>query len=186
VADEPPVLYARVLIEIFDRRYEKALALLSSEAPEIIVSDQFRVVPRAQLYALVYGLMHRPDLERAYYDSARSIIYKKVQERPDDPRLRTALGIAYAGLGRKQEAIWEGQKAVQLLPISKEAFKGYHHAWELTRIYTMVGEYDVAVDRLEYLLSVPGQLTAAWLRIDPVWNPLRGHPRFQRLVDRSK
>jgi serine/threonine-protein kinase len=186
VADQPPVLYARVLMEIFDRRYEHALALLSSNAPEIILADNFRVVPRAQLYALVYALTQRPDLARAYYDSARSILYKKVQEDPDDPRLRTAIGIAYAGLGRRHEAIEEGRQAVELMPTSKDAFKGYHHAWELTRIYTMVGEYDVAINQLEHLLSVPGQLTAAWLRMDPVWDPLRSDPRFQKLVSREK
>jgi hypothetical protein len=50
----------------------------------------------------------------------------------------------------------------------------------------MVGEHGLALERLEYLLSVPGQLTAAWLRMDPVFDPLRGHPHFQRMVARSK
>ena len=181
-AGGPGVLHARVLMELFDRRYEGALALLSSEAPEIIVSDDARVVPRAQHYALVYALMRRPDLARAYYDSARRIVEKKVQADSTDPRLRTALGIAYAGLGRKQDAIQQGLKAVALMPISREAFKGYHHEWELARIYTMVGEQDLAISRLEHLLSIPGQLTAAWLRMDPVWDPLRSNPRFQKLV----
>lgn len=185
LAAEPHIFYPQVMIEIYDRKYQEAIHLLSSEAREVINSDQFRVIPRAQLYAQVYGLMGRHDLERAYADSARILLSRKVQEAPDDPRLRTALGIAYAGLGRKQEAIQEGLKAVELVPISKEVFKGYHHAWELTRIYIAVGEYDIAVDRLEYLLSVPGQLTAAWLRMDPVFDPLRSHPRFQRLVDRD-
>lgn len=185
MAAEPKILYTQVMIEIYDRKYQEAVRLLSSEAPEIVNSDQFRVIPRAQLYAQVYGLIGRHDLERAYYDSALTLLSQKVRETPDDPRLRTALGIAYAGLGRKQEAIREGLKAVELMPISKEVFKGYHHAWELTRIYIAVGESDIAVDRLEYLLSVPGQLTAAWLRMDPVFDPLRGNPRFQRLVERG-
>lgn len=184
-ADGPGVLHARVLMEIFDRRYETALALLSSEAPEIVVADDQRVVPRAQHYAFVYGLMRRPGLARAYYDSAQRLLVRRVQHDPTDPRLRTALGIAYAGLGRKQEAIEEGLKAVELLPIGREAFRGYHHEWELTRIYTMVGEYDIAIRKLEHLLSIPGPLTAAWLRMDPVFDPLRSHPRFQRLVGRK-
>jgi serine/threonine-protein kinase len=185
VADEPLVLLTRVLVEVFDGRYEEVIGLLSSGAPEVI-ADQFRFVPRAQLYAQVYGLMQRHDLERAYYDSARSFVSRKVQERPEDPRLRSALGIAYAGLGRKREAIQQGEKAVELLPISKEAYQGYYRAWDLARIYAMVGEHDAAVERLEHLLAIPGNLTAAWLRIDPTWDPLRGHPRFQRLVDRGK
>jgi TolB-like protein/Flp pilus assembly protein TadD len=186
LATEPKIFYPQVMMEIYDRKYQEAINLLSSEAREVINSDQTRVVPRAQLYAQVYGLMGRHDLARAYSDSARILLSRKVQEAPDDPRLRTALGIAYAGLGRKQEAIREGLKAVELVPINKEVFKGYHHAWELTRIYIAVGEYDIAIGRLEYLLSVPGQLTAAWLRMDPGFDPLRSHPRFQRLVGRSK
>src|SRR5207253_5847831 len=118
VADEPPVVYARVLMDIFDRRYDAALALLASDAPEIVVADQARVVLRAELYAFIYSLTHHPDVARPYFDSARTILSKKVQADPDDPRLRTALGIAYAGLGRKQEAIQEGLTAVELMPVS--------------------------------------------------------------------
>jgi tetratricopeptide (TPR) repeat protein len=174
------------MMEIYDRNYEGAIKLLSSEARELLSSTQDRVVPRAQLYAQVYSLMGRGDLARAYWDSARVFLSPRVQAKPDDPRLRTALGIAYAGLGRKEEAIREGLKAVEIMPIEKEAFKGYHHAWELTRIYIAVGEYDVAVARLEDLLSIPGQLTVAWLRMDPVFDPLRSNPRFQRLVGGRK
>jgi tetratricopeptide (TPR) repeat protein len=186
LAEEPIVFYPRVMMEIYDRRYEEAIRLLSSHAPEVVASTQDRLVPRAQLYAQAYQLNGRRELAMAYYDSARIFLSKEIQAKPDDPRLRSALGIAYAGLGRKQEAIREGLKAVELIPIEKEAFKGYHHAWELSRIYVAVGEYDSALSRLEYLLSIPGQLTAAWLRMDPVFDPLRGRPRFQRLVSRSK
>jgi serine/threonine-protein kinase len=182
VADEPTVFYPRVKMEIYDRRFEEAIKLLSSYAREVVSSTQDRLVPRAQLYAEVYELMGRRDQARAYHDSARIFLSREIQARPDDPRLRSALGIAYAGLGRRQEAIKEGLKAVDLIPIEKESFKGYHHAWDLTRIYIAVGEYDTAIPRLEYLLSIPGQLTTAWLRMDPVFYALRGHPRFQRLV----
>jgi serine/threonine-protein kinase len=185
VADAPFVLFARVSLEIFDRRYDEAIALLTSGAPEVF-QDQFRFVPRALLYAQVYGLMQRHGLERAYYDSARIIVSRKLHEQPDDPRLRSALGIAYAGLGRNSEAIQEGERAVELLPVNKEAWRGYYHEWDLARVYAMVGQSDAALDRLEHLLSIPGHVTAGWLRIDPTWDPLRGHPRFQRLVDRGK
>jgi len=185
VADDPLLLFTRVLVDMFDRRYPEAIGLLSSRTPEVI-QDQFRLIPRAQLYAQIYGLLQRHDLERVYYDSARSFVLRKVQEQPNDSRLHSALGIAYAGLGRKELAIQEGQRAVELLPISREAWRGYYRAWDLARIYAMVGEHDAAVELLEHLLSIPGNLTAAWLRIDPTWDPLRGHPRFQRLVGRDQ
>ena len=174
-----------VWVDMFDRRFGETITRLSTTAPEVF-EDPNRFIPRSQLYAEVYGLMQRHDLERAYYDSARSLVAGQVRERPDDPRLHSALGIAYAGLGRRREAIEEGQKAVQLLPISKEALRGYHRAVDLARIYAMVGERDAAVERLEYLLSIPGPLSAAWLRVDPTWDPLRSDPRFQRLLDRER
>ncbi|MGH7752595.1 MAG: tetratricopeptide repeat protein [Gemmatimonadales bacterium] len=107
---------------------------------------------------------------------------RRIEARPDDGRLRGALGIAYAGLGRKQEAIREGERGVELIPVSRDAYQGYYRVLDLARIYTMVGEHAAAVDRLAYLLSVPGHLTVAWLKADPTWDPLRGHPRFQRLL----
>ena len=141
-----------------------------------------RFVPRAQLIAQTYGFMQRRDLERIYYDSSRALVLRRLQARPDDARLYSALGIALAGLGLKQEAIRAGQRGVELLPISKEARLGYNRELDLARIYTMVGESDVAVQRVERLLSLPGFLTREWLRMDPTYDPLRSHPRFQRLL----
>lgn len=73
-------------------------------------------------------------------------------------------------------------KAIEIVPISKELMKDYHTEWEVARIYTMVGEHGLAIGRLEYLLSIPGHLSKAYIRMDPVWDPLRSNPRFQRLV----
>lgn len=185
LGDEPLMLFARVRVDLFDRRYQDAIGHLSSGFPEVI-SWQSGFIPRVQLSAEVHALMGRPDLARADYDSARILVYNRLQSQPDDPRLHGALGIAYAGLGRKQEAIEEGRKGVELLPVSRESHRGYYREWDLARIYAMVGESDAALDHLEYLLSIPGHLTPAWLRIDPTWDPLRGHPRFQRLLDRAQ
>jgi tetratricopeptide (TPR) repeat protein len=122
--------------------------------------------------------------ERAYYDSARSVLETRIQEQPDDDRYRSALGIAYAGLSRTEEAIREGESAVELLPMSEEAWRGALRVEDLARIYTMVGEYDTAIDQLETLLAVPSPTTVPMLRIDPTWSPLREHPRFQALLEK--
>jgi serine/threonine-protein kinase len=185
VADAPLMVLVEVLVDVFDGRYEHAIDRLSSGAPEVI-QDQFRFLPKTLLLAEISGLRQRHDLSRAYYDSARATIVRKLDELPDDSRLHSALGIAYAGLGRKAEAIRHGERAVQLLPISKEAYRGYYRAWDLARIYAMVGKRDAAVNQLEHLLSIPGDLTAAWLRLDPTWNTLRRHPRFTQLLRREK
>jgi TolB-like protein/DNA-binding SARP family transcriptional activator/Flp pilus assembly protein TadD len=180
LVDQPRLLLARIRFDMLDRRYDAALRL--STTAGAVIEDQFEFLPRAELQAQIYGLLQRRDLEAAYYDSARAVVSRKLREQPDDPRLHSALGIAYAGLGRTHEAIQEGEKAVELLPVSKEAFRGYYRAVDLARIYATVGERDAAVAQLEHLVSIPGHLTAAWLRIDPTWDPLRSHPRFQQLV----
>ena len=140
-------------------------------------------MPKAQLYAQIHGLMGNRQREQAYYDSTRSILETRIQQRPDDERLRSALGIAYAGLGRKADAIREGELAVELLPMSKEAWRSAARVEDLARIYTMVAEYDAAIDQLEILLAVPSPTAVPMLRIDPTWDPLRSHPRFQRLLE---
>ena len=185
VTDAPTLLWQLYRIDLLDRRYEDAVRRLSAGFPEFI-NWHFRFIARAQLYADAYALMRRHDLARAYYDSARILASRRLQGGPDDPRLHSALGIAYAGLGRKRDAIEEGRRGVELLPVGKEAQKGYYGESDLARIYTMVGEHDAAIDRLEHLLSIPGDLTPAWLRIDPSWDPLRQHPRFQALIARGR
>ena len=60
------------------------------------------------------------------------------------------------------------------------------HRLQLTHIYVMVGKFDAAVENIEYLLSVPGELSVPLLKIDPAWDPLRGHPRFKRLAESAR
>ena len=69
-----------------------------------------------------------------------------------------------------------------MLPVSKDTLRGPYRVEDLARIYVMVGIRDEAIDRLVYLLSMPGPLSIPLLRLDPAWDPLREHPRFKRLV----
>jgi tetratricopeptide (TPR) repeat protein len=130
--------------------------------------------------------MKKKELAKKYYEEARSILETKIQEQPEDARLHSSLGITYAGLGRKQDAIREGKLAVEMLPVSKEAMRGPSRVEDLAKIYVMVGEFDAAIGQLEFLLSRPGKISIPLLRLDPAWNPLRDHPRFKKLVDEGK
>ncbi|MFC1603812.1 hypothetical protein ACFL5F_02185 [Planctomycetota bacterium] len=123
---------------------------------------------------------------QAAYDSARNTLESKIQEQPEDARLHSSLGIAYAGLGHKEDAIREGKLAVDLLPVTKEAWKGLYRIEDLARIYVMVGEYDLAIEQLEYLLARPGNMSIPLLQLDPAWNPLRNHPRFKKLLESKR
>jgi hypothetical protein len=79
-------------------------------------------------------------------------------------------------------AIREGQRSVALLPISHDANLGPYVQHQLVRIYLLLGELDKALDQLEPLLKTPYYLSTAWLKIDPNFAPLRGSPRYERLV----
>ena len=125
--------------------------------------------------------MNKNDLAKAYYDSARIILETKIKEQPEDDRFHSSLGTAYAGLGRKEEAIREGKLGMALLPENK---RGLSRIENLALIYVMVGEYDSAIDQLEFLLSSSGWMTVHLLRLDPDWEPLRDNPRFQELLDK--
>ncbi len=183
--DDVTVLFMRTWIEMFDGNYREAIALASSK-PDGPYDDQFQFIPRRELLAEIYGLMGQRDRARANYDSARAVIEAKVKEQPDDARYHSALGIAYAGVGRKQDAIREGKLGVELLPISREAWRGTYRVRDLARIYTMVGEQSAALDLLADLLSRPSDISGAWLRIDPTWLPLRNNPTFQKLTMENK
>jgi serine/threonine-protein kinase len=94
-----------------------------------------------------------------------------------------AHGAALAYLGHKAQAMQEGKRAVEVLPASKDMYIGPYIQHQLVRIYLAVGENELALDALEPLLKMPYSLTPAWLRIDPMFEPIRNHPRFRKLVE---
>ena len=136
--------------------------------------------------AELYGLRGETDRMRAYYDSARVVLEGRLRTQPNEARFHSELGIAYAGLGRREDAIHEGQTATRLLPVSREALLGADWIRNLAQIYTMVGMQAEAVEQLETLLSLESSLSPHWLRLDPIWAPLRGHADLERLIARGE
>jgi tetratricopeptide (TPR) repeat protein len=179
--DDPFIVLRSVRLNVLDGKYQEALAQLSSCKVEAF-SSQFVFIPKAQVYAQINGLMGNKEVEQAQYESAASILETRIQQEPDDARFHSALGIAYAGLGRREDAIREGKIGVNLLPITKDAWRGFHRAKDLAQIYVMVGEFDLAIDQIEFLLSIPGPLSVPLVRLEPAWAPLREHPRFKKLL----
>ena len=130
----------------------------------------------------VYRARARAALERAYLDSARTVLESQVKAHPDEANFHARLGLVYANQGRKTDAVREGESAVKLLPVSREAYRGANIQAALALIYATVGMRSEAVDQLKYLLSVPSELSVGLLRHDPRWAPLRGDKRFEELL----
>lgn len=144
-----------------------------------------------------WPMPYSPDLLRAFsrwfageVESARQLVEAELPTLEADARVRSnepgpheALGLAYAMLGRSAEAVREGRRATELLPISSDAYDGPLVLTDLARIYALVGDVGAAIDQLEILMSIPADVSSPLLAIDPSWDPLRGSARFQALLD---
>jgi TolB-like protein len=176
------IIETNFLIDIYEGKYKEALKDISLYKYDVIqFQEYFR--PKYLYKATIYGLMNEPELEHAYYDSARIFLKKRIIDFPEDQRLYSSLGIAYAGLGLDEKAISFGEKAIKLLPVSKEALKGPFLVEDLALIYVMVGKYDEAIRQIKYLLSIPGYLSPKILELDPRWAPLRNLPEFKKMIE---
>ena len=161
----------------------------------IIESDYQQGIRKAQLkadttsyylhLARLYNLSGREIEKHAYYDSARVVLEARVAGQPDNARCQSQLGLACAGLGLKDEAIEHGLKATTILPPSREAIYSLFFLINLAEIYVLVGEYDKAIEQLQYSMQIPGFVSTSYLRLDPVWKPLHDNPRFVKLISQS-
>ena len=136
--------------------------------------------------ALAKGLVHRHRNSRALavasFDSARVLLEGALRRQTNDHLYRAMLGLALAGLGEKDKAVREGERAIALLPLPMGGMDATLRPANLARIQVLLNNRENAIKLLENILSGPSPLSAAWLRVDPFWDPLRSSPQFQRLA----
>ncbi len=181
--DAPELRWQEVYFDILDGRYREALDRLR-RIPSNVLETPVAYLPKPLLVGLTYLASDDGARAREACESARQVLAKEVVTRPRDPRVRSALGIALGCLGRKEEAVREARLAVDISPISRDALDGPEFLLGLARVYTMVGESDAAFDLLDRLLSMPSDTCVSFLKLDPVWAPLRKSPRFQKLMEK--
>lgn len=116
------------------------------------------------------------------FTAARAIQEKVVREQPDYAQAWSRLGVIDAGLGRKDDAVREGRRACELLPLSKDALDGPSFVTNLAIIYAWTGDKDSAFEQLAISAQVPAGVTYGDLKLDPQWDSLRGDPRFEKIV----
>ncbi|HEX9614819.1 MAG TPA: protein kinase, partial [Bacteroidota bacterium] len=168
-------------LEYLGRNYQKADEVLRSAGP-IAADDQYYFVPSSLLRGLMARFVGNTTRAAVLFDSARVNLEAMIKADRSDTRYYSALAIALAGLGRKEDAIKKAREAVDLMPISKEALRGTARLYDLAYVYAMVDEKELALDQLERA-PVTGGLFLGEIRLDPVWDPLRDHPRFKRFLE---
>jgi serine/threonine protein kinase/Flp pilus assembly protein TadD len=176
--DEQALAGARLELTLARRDYPGALRQLEAEARNDNMSSYS---PIPLLRGQVQRLAGQDDLARRSFETARQDLEQKIREDPDDPRFHSSLGIAYAGLGRRLEAVRESKRGCDLMPASKDALRAIDRLWDLALVYTMVGQTSEAIALLDSMAQ-SGRPTSHRLRLDPNWDPLRSNPRFQALL----
>jgi TolB-like protein/Tfp pilus assembly protein PilF len=173
-AEDPSGLtLIRWQLEIFSRDFKSALEVLEKV-------EGLHHLPQG----FTYRYLGQEERAMAHFDSARINLEGLLAARPGVSFYRSLLGLAYAGLGMKEEAFREGREALESEPImSDELCEGEENLRRLAMIHIIFKEYDQAIDLLEKLLSIPGPLTRWDLRLHPGFDRLRDHPRFKRLVE---
>jgi serine/threonine-protein kinase len=171
----------------WSRDYAAAIKVAESSPRDNWAEYGNIVLPR-KLY-LAQALEATGDKERArsLYSQLREQLAAELKTAAENPDLHAALGVADAGLGLADEAIAEGRKAAELLPVSRDAFTGPVYLFRLAQICVHVGRKDQAIDLLQQLFAIPAGnvISPALLKIDPIWDPLRGDARFEKLVNDS-
>jgi tetratricopeptide (TPR) repeat protein len=137
--------------------------------------------------AYAHGLVARikGDAAGAYaaFSAARAQQEKALRAAPEDASKLCFLGLIDASLGRKEEAQREGRRAIELLPPTKDALNGTEVLYFFAVICAWTGERDQALDQLETLAKLPAGVSYGEIRLDPFWDPLRGDPRFEKIVN---
>jgi len=134
--------------------------------------------------ALVARMSKDEAKARAAFAAARIQQEKVVQAQPNYGPALCVLGVIDAGLGRKEDALREGRRAIELMPVEKDSFNGTHMIDYFAIIAAWVGEKDLACEQLAIATRLPWHATISYgqLKLLPYWDPLRGDPRFEKIV----
>ena len=116
------------------------------------------------------------------FTSASTEMARLLDKQPDYAEALSVLAMSEAALGRKENALLHGRRAVELFPVTKDAVTGAEMLRNLAITYTWAGEKDMAIKQLEEVVQLPGPISCGQLRLHPWWDPLREDPRFEKLV----
>ena len=150
------------------------------------MDDHHIYMPKSLQLGLIFYLMSNRELANKHFQEARQVLDDKLSDSQDDSRLYSSLGIVYAGLGMNKEAMVAGNKALAIMNISVDAPRGFFRELDIARIQLMIGNYNKAIAKLEFLLQQNGFISVERLKKDPFWDQLRNMDAFKALIENPK
>src|SRR5262245_10734427 len=173
----------RVLLALIDGNFAEAERVLAASPREDFQDiDYSFYYPKAWFEAMIARAKGDSARAIAAFSTARTILERRLVDKPEHARTIAVLAQVDAGLGRKELAIREAQHAVDLMPITKDIYDGALVLEGMAQVYTWSNEPDRAIELLQKLVTMPGYTNYARLKLHPMWNPLRGDPRFEKIV----
>jgi TolB-like protein len=174
----------RVMFALIDHDFAEAERVLAASPREDFQEiDYSFYYPKAWFEAMIARAKGDSARANAAFSAARTILEQRLAVKPEDARTIVVLAQVDAGLGHKELAIQEAQHAVDLMPVSKDIYDGALVLEGLAQVYTWTNEPDRAIELLQKLVTMPDYVNYARLKLHPIWNPLRGDPRFEKIVN---
>jgi TolB-like protein len=174
----------RVYLALIDGNFAEAERVLAVSPREDFQDiDYSFYYPKAWFEAMIARAKGDSAAAAAAFSTARTILEQRLVAKPEHARTLAVLAQVDAGLGRKELAIQEAQHAVDLMPLSKDIYDGALVLEGLAQVYTWTNEPDLAIELLQKLVTMPSYVYYARLKLHPMWNPLRGDPRFDKILN---
>jgi TolB-like protein/tRNA A-37 threonylcarbamoyl transferase component Bud32/Tfp pilus assembly protein PilF len=180
---DPFVASQRYTLALYDRDWDAAERAAPVLAQKHSLQWSFPELGRDFWVGVIARLKGDETSARAAFMRARAQQEEEIRGHPDDAALLADLGLIDAGLGRKEEALNEGRRAMELLSSVKNLYSEPYVRKSFAIICAWTGERELALGQLEALTKMPGSYTYGNFRLSPMWDPLRGDPRFEKIVD---
>ncbi len=175
--------WTRINLALYEREPEAAASYLASWKKEELVGGTGRLVPVSYWQGIIARARGDGPGASEAFTRARTTVAAQLAEQPDDPMLMATLGLLDAGLSRKEEALPEARRAVELRPLANDAVDGATVQGFLAMTYAWLGDVNAAIDQLAFLATIPNGPAFGQLKYDPAWDPVRADPRFTAMVN---
>jgi tetratricopeptide (TPR) repeat protein len=170
----------KIMFDTYEGKYSDAFAESFNSDPKDFASKGDRYLNLAG----ICSLMNKKDVADKYYDSALVALNTDLSDNSNDAGLHSSLGLAYAGKGNKNMAIAEAKRAIDIAVEEKDKILESYMIITLAQIYTVLGLYEDAMDKIEYLLINPSNFSLKSLQLDPVWKPILNNPGFKKRIEK--